>query len=202
ALLTSAGVPESPLSARLLSTLYPSSILNLPATTNNYFATVPGTGYSYNGVAKVDINFTDKERLSLHWFGGQGSQTQPPGASLALATASSNLGYYFEVAPIRIENYSAVFNSVVTSKVSNQVLFGVSYFNQIFHDSNNSFDEKSLGLFTSPDALIAGKPIPGAPNLQISGFDQVGITPPQGRNDITGHLTDIVSKVTGTHQFR
>ena len=53
-------VPESPLSARLLSTLWPSSINALPATLNNYFATVPGTGYSYNGVIKLDHNFTSK----------------------------------------------------------------------------------------------------------------------------------------------
>src|SRR5579862_2293727 len=53
ALLTNAGgaygaypsVSESPLSARLLSTLWPSSINSLPGTVNNYFATVPGTGY-------------------------------------------------------------------------------------------------------------------------------------------------------------
>ncbi len=114
----------------------------------------------------------------FHFFYGQGSQTQPPGASLALATASSNLGYYFEVAPIRIENYSLVWNSVVSARLTNQVLFGISYFNQIFHDKNNSFDEKAFGLFTSPDSLRNGQPIPGAPNLQISGFDQVGITPP------------------------
>ena len=57
-------------------------------------------------------------------------------------------------------------------------------------------------MLTSPDALIKGKPIPGAPNIAISGFDQVGITPPEGRNDITGHLTDIVSYTTGRHQFR
>src|SRR5262249_45225170 len=39
-------------------------------------------------------------------------------------------------------------------------------------------------------------------NLAISGFDQVGITPPEGRNDITGHLTDILSYNVGKHQFR
>src|SRR5579872_1687475 len=144
ALLTNAGgqygtyapVPVSPLSARLLSTLWPSSISPLSATVNNYFATVPGTGYSYNGIAKVDHNFSAKERLSFHWFIGQGSQTQPPGASLALATASSNLGYYFEVAPLHVQNYSLVLNSLFSSKLTNQLLFGVSYFNQIFHDSN------------------------------------------------------------------
>jgi TonB dependent receptor len=47
-----------------------------------------------------------------------------------------------------------------------------------------------------------GQPILGAPNIVISGFDQVGITPPEGRNDITGHLTDIVSYATGKHQLR
>jgi Carboxypeptidase regulatory-like domain len=193
---------DNPLSDTLLANLWPSSIANLPATTSNYFATVPGTGYSYNEVGHFDHNFNDKNHLSFHFFYGQGSQTQPPGASLALATASSNLGYYFEVAPIRIENYSLVFNSVISSKLTNQILFGISYFNQIFHDSNNTFSEQALGLYTSTGAQKNGQEIPGAPNLQISGFDQVGITPPEGRNDITGHLTDVVSYITGKHQLR
>ena len=195
-------VAESSLSANLLASLWPSSIQNLPATENNYFATVPGTGYSYNGVVRLDHNFNDREHLTVHWFAGQGNQTQPPGASLALATASSNLGYYFEVAPIHVQNYSAVLNSVFTNRLTNQLLFGVSYFNQIFHDSNNSFNMKNLGLYLSPDATQKGQPIFGASNIAISGFDQVGITPPEGRNDITGHLTDIVSYVTGRHQLR
>jgi Carboxypeptidase regulatory-like domain/TonB dependent receptor len=202
ALVTKNGLTVNPLSQTLLSTLWPSSIAGLPAVTSNYFATVPGTGFSQNGVVKLDHNFTANEHLSFHWFVGQGSQTQPPGASLALATASSNLGDYFEVAPIHVQNYSLILNSVLTTKLTNQVLFGVSYFNQVFHDANNSFNEKALGLFTSPDALINGKPIFGAPNIAISGFDQVGITAPEGRNDITGHLTDIVSYTTGRHQFR
>ena len=220
ALLAASHVPVSQLSCNMLGTLtsalpagatctpaavpslWPSSIHNLPATANNYFATVPGTGYSYNEVAKIDHNFNDRNHLLFHFFYGQGNQTQPPGASLALATASSNLGYYFEVAPIRIENYSLVWNSVFSPRLTNQVLFGVSYFNQVFHDSNNTFDQRAMGLFNSPDALIKGKPIPGAPNLIISGFDQVGITPPEGRNDITGHLTDILSYTVGKHQFR
>jgi hypothetical protein len=196
------GVAVNPLSQTLLSTLWPSSILNLPAAANNYFATVPGTGYSLNGVVKFDYNFNAKNHFSLHWFAGEGSQTQPPGASLALATASSNLGYYFEVAPLHVQNYSAVLNSVLNEKMANQLLFGISYFNQVFHDSNNSFNSQALGLYTSPDATINGKPILGAPNIQIAGFDQVGITPPEGRSDPTGHLTDILSYVAGKHQFR
>ena len=193
---------ESTLSDTLLATLWPSAIRNLSANTSNYFATVPGTGYSYNEVGKIDHNFNEKNHLLFHFFYGQGNQTQPPGASLALATASSNLGDYFEVAPIRIENYSLVWNSAISPRLTNQVLFGISYFTQVFHDKNNTFNEKALGLFTSPDALRNGQPILGAPNIAISGFDQVGITPPEGRNDITGHLTDILSYTVGKHQFR
>jgi hypothetical protein len=200
--LATAGVAPSPLSANLLSNLWPSSIAKLPATVNNYFATVPGNGYSYNGVLKLDHNFSASEHLSAHWFLGQGSQTQPPGASLALATASSNLGYYFEVAPLHVQNYAVVLNSALTSKLTNQILFGVSYFNQFFHDANNTFDMRNLGLYLSPSALKGGNPIPGASNVQIAGFDQVGITPPEGRIDATGHLTDVVSYIVGKHQLR
>src|SRR5271165_5130667 len=195
-------VPVNPLSKTLLTNLYPSSIVGLSATTGNYFATVPATGYSNNGVAKVDWNINPNNTLSFRWFGGQGSQTQPPGASLALATASSNLGYYFEVAPLHVQNYSLIWNSVITPHLTNQVLLGVSSFYQFFHDANNSFNEKALGLYTSPDALKGGQPIPGAPNIQISGFDQVGITPPEGRNDTVGHITDILSWSKGKHQLR
>jgi hypothetical protein len=201
-LMNQYGVAINPLSQTILQNLWPSSIRNLPATLNNYFATVPGTGYSYNGVAKVDWTINEKNTLSAHWFAGQGSQTQPPGASLALATASSNLGYYFEVAPLHVQNYNVVWNSVWTPTLTNQVLAGVSYFQQTFHDANNSFNMKQLGLWLSPDALINGNPIFGASNIQIGGFDQVGITPPEGRQDVTGHVTDILSWSKGKHQLR
>lgn len=83
---------------------------------------------------------------------------------------------------------------------------GVNYFNQVFHDFNDSFNTKAMGLFLSPDATIKGQPILGAPNIVISppagssgaGFEQIGLTPPEGRNDITGHLTDIVSYIVGS----
>ena len=202
ALLSTAGVPLSPISQNLLANLWPSSIAGLPAKPNNYFATTDSTGYSFNGVVRLDENINQNNHLSAHWFAGQGSQTAPPGASLALATASSNLGYYFEVAPIHVQNYSLVLNTVLTPKLTNQVLFGVSYFNQVFHDSNNSFNMAALGLPLSVDATNNGKPIIGASNIQINGFDQVGITPPEGRNDVTGHLTDIVSYTFGKHQLR
>ena len=103
---------------------------------------------------------------------------------------------------MHVYNYSVVLNSVLTPSMTNQLLTGVNYFNQVFHDANNSFNSKALGLYLSPDASINGKPIAGAPNLQIAGFEQIGITPPEGRNDVTWHLTDILSYTTGAHQFR
>ena len=193
---------ESPISQQLMANLWPSSINNLPAKPGNFFANNPSIGYSYNGVIKLDHNFTDKHHFSIRWFGGQGDQIAPLGGSAALATASSNLSYYFEKAPIHVYNYSAILNSVLTPRMTNQLLFGVNYFNQTFNDNNHSFDTRAMGLFLSPDALIHGQPIPGAPNIAISGFEQVGISAPQGRNDITGMLSDIVSYNVGKHQFR
>jgi Carboxypeptidase regulatory-like domain len=215
ALLAGAGIPESSISAQMAANFWPSYINGLPAQPGNYFATNPSTGYSYNGVIKLDHNFTEKHHFSIRWFGGQGSQTAPLGGSAALATASSNLSYYFEKAPIHVYNYAATLNSAFTSRLTNQLLFGVNYFNQTFNDANHSFDTSSYGLDLSPDALIDGKPILGAPNLVIvpntalqttypgfAGFEQVGITAPEGRNDITGMLADIVSYAVGKHQFR
>src|ERR1700734_909434 len=215
ALLAGAGIPESSISAQMAANFWPSYINNLPAQPSNYFATNPSTGYSYNGGIKLDHNFTEKHHFSIRWFGGQGSQTAPLGGSAALATASSNLSYYFEKAPIHVYNYAATLNSALTPRLTNQLLFGVNYFNQVFNDANHSFDTSAYGLDLSPDALINGQPILGAPNIVIapgtflltalpgfSGFEQVGITAPEGRNDITGMLTDIVSYTVGKHQFR
>jgi hypothetical protein len=213
AVLNAHSVPESTLSAKLIGPngFWPRDLIgSLPGTPDNFFSPIASTGYSYNGVVKVDHNFNEKHHLSGRWFGGQGNQIAPLGGSPALGTASSNLHDYFEVAPIHVYNYSAVLNSAISARLTNQVLVGVNYFNQVFHDFNNSFDTKALGLFLSPDATIHGKPILGAPNIVISppsgvsgaGFEQIGLTPPEGRNDITGHLTDIISYNVGSHQFR
>jgi len=206
--LTTAGIPESSVSKTLIGPtgFWPrsgsGSIAGLAAVPNNFFSPIASIGHSYNGVAKVDYNFNDKHRLSLRWFGGQGDQTAPLGGSPALGTASSNLKYYFEDAPIHVFNYSLTLNSVLTPRLTNQVLVGANYFNQTFSDFNNSFDTKALGLFLSPDATINGKPILGAPNIVIGNFEQIGLTPPEGRSDLTWHATDIVSYNRGAHQFR
>jgi Carboxypeptidase regulatory-like domain len=201
-LLQGAGITPSSISKNLMANLWPSLINNLPAQPANYFATNPSIGYSYNGLIKLDHNFTENHHFNIRWFGGQGDQIAPLGGSAALATASSNLPYYFEKAPIHVYNYAATLNSVLTSRITNQLLFGVNYFNQVFNDANHSFNTASYGLALSPSALIKGQPILGAPNIQIAGFEQVGLSPPQGRNDITGMLADIVSYNVGKHQFR
>ena len=220
ALLAAHGIPISPISCDFLGAgltsglpsgactpatqtgLWPSYIDTLPANPGNYFATNPSLGYSYNGVAKVDFNLTPKHHLSGRWFGGQGSQTAPTGASAALATASSNLSNYFEHAPIHVFNYAVTLNSVLTPSVTNQVLIGVNYFNQVFRDAVANYDSHNTAqLFLSPDTPTTPKFF-GAPNLRISGFEQVGITPPEGRNDITGMIADVLSYNVGKHQLR
>src|SRR5947207_3592399 len=138
AVLKKYNVTASPLSTKLIGPggFWPRNLIGgLPATPNNFFSTIASTGYSYNGVIKLDHYFNEKHRLSARWFGGQGSQTAPLGSSTALGTASSNLKDYFEVAPLHVHNYSLVLNSVLTTHLTNQVLFGVNYFNQLFHDS-------------------------------------------------------------------
>jgi len=217
---TYAPITPNQLSTTLLTNLWPSSVLNDPAVNavgaveNNFFSSSPSIGFSYNGLGKLDYNFNEKHHLSFHMFSGEGNQIQPTGGSAALGSASSNLKFYFEEAPIHVQNYSLVLNSAFTAHLTNQILFGVNYFNQVFHDFNNSFDTKALGLFLSPSATSNGQstgtPLPGAPNIIITpfpsssggGFEQVGITPPEGRNDIVGHLTDIVSYTFGKHEIR
>ncbi|MGP0018554.1 MAG: carboxypeptidase regulatory-like domain-containing protein [Candidatus Sulfotelmatobacter sp.] len=203
-LLTANGYTPSPISQAMAANFWPSYIDNLPAQSGNYFATNPSIGYSYNGLIKFDHNFNEKNHFNIRWYGGQGDQIAPLGGSAALATASSNLSYYFEKAPIHVYNYATTLNSVLTPSLTNQILFGVNYFNQTFNDANHSFNTSAApyNLDLSPDALIKGQPILGAPNLQIAGFEQAGITPPEGRNDITGMLADIVSYNVGKHQFR
>jgi hypothetical protein len=189
AALQAKGVQPSPVSQKLLQTLWPSDATSggtgAPQT-NNYVSTTPEFGYSYNGLAKIDYTINERNSLTAHWFVGQGNQVAPVG---------STLPWYYEVAPIHVQNYAIVYNHVFTPSLTNQVLAGVNYFNQVFNDDNTKFDVSSLGFVT-------GSTLPGAPHISIGTFDPVGETPPEGRNDITGHLTDDLSWVVGKHQFK
>src|SRR5438477_1806555 len=143
AVLNAKSVPESTLSANLIGPngFWPRNLIcALDGTPDNFFIPIASTGYSYNGVVMVDHNFNQMHSSSGRWFGGQGNQTAPLGGSPALGTASSNLHDYVEVAPIHVYNYSAVLNSAFSPRVTNQVLVGVNYCTQVFHDVHTSFD--------------------------------------------------------------
>jgi hypothetical protein len=46
-----------------------------------------------------------------------------------------------------------------------------------------------------------GSNFTSAPNIKISGFEPTGNTPPEGRNDITGHI-EALNWTIGKHQMR
>jgi hypothetical protein len=183
------GVAVNPLSVRLLSTLWPSSVLQGPASPSNYFNPNAESGYSNNGMAKIDHSFNDNNRLSFRWFVGAGTQTAPIG---------SHISDYYQVAPIHVQNYSLIYNETLSPRLTNQILFGVSYFNQVFSDQDSGFNPVALGLNTG----VTSPSLSGAPFISITGFDPIGLTPNSGRNDVTGHLNDTASLTSGTHQFR
>jgi len=194
-----APVPVSAVSTALLANLWPSYALTGAAIKNNYSSPDPEFGYSYNGLGRIDYKINDKNQLSFHYFSGEGNQEAPVGGS-ALSEAASELKFYYEIAPIHVSNYSLILNTILTSKLSNEMLAGVNYFRQTFSDANNGFKVSTYGLLLSPGFDSLG--LTGAPNIQISGFDGVGQTPPEGREDITGHLTDVLSYTVGKHQYR
>jgi hypothetical protein len=187
-LLAYYGVAQNAATSNLLGVLWPAESLTGAATSPNYQAPAPETGYSYNGVIKLDHNFNERQSISARAFLGQGNQIAP-------VNGNSVLAYYFEVAPIHVYNYSLVHNWTLSSHITNQVTIGVNYFNQVFSDQKTGFDVDSLGFVTN-------SPYTQAPNITISGFEEIGNTPPEGRNDITGHLDEALSWVKGKHQFR
>lgn len=66
----------------------------------------------------------------------------------------------------------------------NQITFGVNYFLQTFNDFDTGFSAAS-------DGLLTGSSVAGAPAIKITGFDYTGATPPLGRTDVVGHVTEI-----------
>jgi hypothetical protein len=154
AILDQYAVPHNVVAANLLNGngslpgLWPTNALTGPANNDNYAATGNLTGHSFNGIVKLDDQLTDKDHLSATWFVGQGTQTAP---------TSSSLATYFENAPIHVENYSLVYNRILSTSLTNQLSAGVSYFNQVFSDADTNFDPIGLGLNTGvTDPSLAG----------------------------------------------
>jgi hypothetical protein len=189
ALLTEHDIPVSPTSLNVLS-LWPQG--NKPsggATLNNFFDTRPQTGYSDNTVGKLDWNLTPRQTLSVRAFIGTGRQ---------LGNAGVNIWDYYQVAPNHVHNYAITHNWAKTDHVSNQLLAAVNYFGQTFNDNIHDQDIPALGLNTG----VTNPSLFGAPTITITSFDQVGVTPPLGRQDYTGMLNDTATLVSGKHQFR
>jgi len=99
-LLSQYGMRENPVSANMLSTLWPASALTGPASGNNYFSPNPESGNSFNEVIKIDHTFNARNYLSGRAFIADGTQTAPVG---------SELQWYYQVAPLHEENYSIVY---------------------------------------------------------------------------------------------
>jgi hypothetical protein len=198
------GVAVNPVALNLLNganglnALWPSSALNGPASPDNYSSTGIVTGYSYNALGKIDYQLSQKDHVAFAYFIGQGIQTAP---------TESELAPYFQDAQTHIQNYSLVYNRVISPNIMNQLSAGTSYFQQVFTDADTDFDPIGLGLDTG--ATIAGAPhivigpavASGALTASGAGFDPIGVTTPEGRTDITGHLDEDLTWTKGAHQL-
>jgi Carboxypeptidase regulatory-like domain len=183
------GVQVNPLALVLLNTLWPANSLTGPAAVHNFAGAGINISNSYNGVVKLDHQFNERNSLAIRYFGGTGNQVEYVGSALP---------YYFQAAPSRMHNFSLVYNTVISPRFVAQTLLGVNYFLQIFGDANHGFDLPSLGFndgVTNPTDF-------GSPNINISGFDSTGLTPPLGRIDTTGHIDQTFTYTVGTHEFR
>jgi len=188
AVLQNYGVAENPMMKSLIGILWPANLTS-GTSLNAIQNPAPEFGYSYNGVIKLDHTFSQKHNVSGRAFLGQGSQTAPVGQSDVNP-------WYFEIAPLHVYNYSVADNYVISPSITNSVTIGVNYFNQTFSDAKTGFaDVASAGFVT-------GAQFANAPNIKISGFEPTGNTPPEGRNDITGHIDEALNWTIGKHQMR
>ena len=172
-----------------LLTFWPSRYNALPATINNLVAGDQAYYDSYNGIIKLDHNFSDRHSVAVRYFGGTGVQI-----------ADNGVPYheYFQVAPSRMHNISVVQSSTLSPTMLNQVILGVNYFKQTFNDFDTSPNPIAAGLNTG----VTNPTLIGSPTLRISNFSGASATQPLGRIDTTGHFTDNFSWTRGSHQVK
>lgn len=189
ALLAAHKVPVSQTSTNLLTALWPQGNKGGAASTNNFTDARPQSGYSDNAVGKIDWNINSRQTLSVRAFIGSGRQ---------LGNAGTNVWEYYQLAPDHVHNYAITHNWMINNHLSNQLLFGINYFGQTFNDNVHNQNIPALGLNTG----VTDPTLFGAPTITMNPFDQVGVTPPLGRQDYTGHVTDTATYVIGKHQYR
>ena len=185
-------IAVNPVMRATYQNLWPAKSHGAPATTSNYFSSDDNFGKSHNGIAKIDQNFGSNNTLSLRAFMGTGEAAQYAGGSV--------FRDYYQVVPSRQHNFDAIWTSVISARLVNQVLTGVNYFAQTFNDQNTGFNPPSWGFNTG----VTNPSDFGSPNFTISGFDNgmVGQTDQLGRIDITGHVTDNLSYNFGPHALK
>ena len=188
-LMNQFSVPVNPVSRNLMNTLWPSYALQGPGSANNYLAATPQTGYSHNGIIKLDHNFNERNRLSLRAFDAY---------SFQVGSIGDNLPDYYAVTPVHSQNYNATLNTVFTNRLTNQLLFGSNYFDLKKQDQNIGFKPIELGLNTG----VTDVRLSGSPFIQIGSFDLIGSTPKVGRDTVAVSVSDTVSYIRGAHQLR
>jgi hypothetical protein len=189
AVMAKDGVGVNPLMTNVINYLWPANSLTGPALEYNYAGAGINLSNSYNGVIKLDHYFNSRNNIAIRYFGGTGNQTEYVGSALP---------DYFQICPSRMHNFSLVYNAVISPRLVAQTLVGVNYFKQVFDDANHGFNMSSIGFndgVTDPTDF-------GSPNINVSGFDSTGLTPPLGRIDTTGHIDQTFTYTVGSHQFR
>ncbi len=188
-LLKGRGTLVNQVSLNMYNLLFPAVSRNTAGYANQYLSNGNNTYNSYNGIIKLDHNFSDKYTISLRYLGTTGAQS---------ADVGSHFADYFETAPMHIHNFSIVQNSTLSSRLVNQITFAASSFLQVFNDRNQSFDVQGNGLPLG----LTGNLAHGAPAFKIGSFDYTGATAPLGRQDVTGHVTDQVHYTLGRHDLK
>jgi hypothetical protein len=190
--ITAANTPTVAMMENLITTLWQPGMLTGAALPGNWTPppSAAQTGFSNNAMMKFDQKLGSKNSLSERWYLGEGSQTAP--------LSTSQNPWYYQVAGERVDNIGVTLNTEVTSKASNQVLLGVDYFNQPFHDANPNNGAAGVGFI----AGVGPGNTYGQPGIAISGFDGTGGTSVQIRNDYSGHATETYTLLLGKHQLR
>jgi hypothetical protein len=189
---------QNPVTALMYKNLFPSvadtaTVGAQYAQINNFFATAPDQYNSYNFMIKLDHHFGEKQTVSLRYIGTTGKQT---------AVYSGNYyPQYFQTAPMRIHNASAIWTQTFSPRVLNQVTFGMNYFLQTFNDADqNYYPQTNDGI--NVGGSTSGQIAAGAPSISISGFLGTGATQPQGRTDVTGQAVDQLRWSLGKHSLK